>query len=244
MTRMTLRKISEMSKINKKALLDLDNILQNYKTAEDITLLDRIAKDLNIEEYIADHKAMYFNNVTQQCNHPVYIEECVLALNVFEGCCYADLSLKEKRIALVTALFRKTKKSAMVEKFRKHNTLTSSTQIEERDIFIAAVLNLHSKKAKPTKKDTVMRMVLWDARFMNLYSKDFNASDYLYELFNDLEVTEPSISFQMTKLLNSEYFTNWARLKAYKLNWPSVVKSIFNHMPEVKRVLVESRRLW
>ena len=96
MTRMTLRKISEMSKINKKALLDLDNILQNYKTAEDITLLDRIAKDLNVEEYIADHKAIYFNNVTQQCNHPVYIEECVLALNVFEGCCYADLSLKEK----------------------------------------------------------------------------------------------------------------------------------------------------
>jgi hypothetical protein len=87
-------------------------------------------------------------------------------------------------------------------------------------------------------------MVLWDARFMNLYSKDFNAKDYLYELFNDLEVTEPSISFQMTKLLNTDYLTNWGRLKAYKLNWPLVVKNIFSHMPEVKKVLVESRGLW
>ena len=233
---MTLRKISEMSKINKKEQLDLDIILQNYKTADDLSLIDILAVDLNIEEYVSDHKSIYTNDHTVACTHPTYIEDIIYALNVFEGCCYANLSTAEKKISVVAALFKQTKKAVFLSLFDEHKPPQTDVQKEYRQLFIKEVIKLHSKKSKPTKKDTVMAMVLWDAKSMNLYHKDFDAFGYLYTLFFSLEKTEPSVAFQMSKLLNAEYVTNWAKLKAYKLNWPQVVKNIFTRMPDVKEL--------
>lgn len=233
---MTLRKISEMSKINKQEQLDLDLILQNYKTADDLSLINKLAVDLNIEEYVTDHKSIYTKDLTSTCTHPSYIEDIIYALNVFEGCCYTNLSLAEKKISVTAALFKQTKKAAFLSLFQEHKPLPTDVQKQFKQLFIQEVVKLHSKKSKPTKKDTVMAMVLWDAKNMNLYHKDFDAFGYLYTLFFSLEKTEPSVAFQMSKLLNAEYVTNWAKLKAYKLNWPHVVKNIFTRMPKVKEL--------
>lgn len=243
MTRMTLRKMSEMTKKPKKVVFDYTPILQNYQTAFDLDLLNRIALDLDIVPYLEAHRKVYCMDA--ECNHPAYIYDRTLALNVFEGCCYNDLTLKEKKLAVVAALFRQTKKPTVMEKVLDE-LVTNNGDVADLDelTFIDSVIAMNSRKKKPVKTDTVMRMVLWDAKYMHLYNPKLNPVDYLTELFSDKDLTDPSVSFQMTKLINAEYMTNWARLKAHKLNWPMIVKDIFKNMPQVKETLMSTRRLW
>lgn len=232
-------------KQNKETAFDYASLLATYSTANDTSLIHRVFKDLNLDRYLILHKELCketpgYKPIDQHRDY-VYV------LNVFEGCCWNDLSLSEKKLAIVAALFKPFKKKVVISKVISsyHEDGKELTQHLDTDIkhldFLNAFMLVLGRKTKPTKTDTVMRMVLWDARNMYMYGPNFDSKQFLIELFADKDLTDPSISYQMAKISNNEYTTNWARLKAHKLNWPNRVKVIFKDMAEVKAAYMSER---
>jgi hypothetical protein len=226
----------------KREIFNYDVLMEQYRTAEDHNLMERLLIELGLELFGRAHADIYC--LWTECHHPQYIRDRIYALNVFEGCCYSNLSLKEKRLAVAAALFKSVGKVKAREIIKKHTAcdhITHTAQSLDKDVFIENLLSLVQKKTKPKSSDLVIAMVLWDAGHMYLYNKDIDKIQFLCDLFSDKELTEPSVNLQIGKLINANCMTNWARIKSYKLNWPFVVKDIFKHMPTVKQLLMAQR---
>jgi hypothetical protein len=222
---MTLREMSEMGKQHKKSTVNYTELTKSYKTGHDISLLDTIASDLDLIDYIKAHKKIYC--LDAHCVHPNYRLDIIYALNVFEGCQHYDLTLKEKKLAIIAALFRNIKKSTVTSNvYRQLQQDGRSIDVKDIDI-LDTVFHLNKRKTKPSKNDTVISMILWDARYMYLYNPDLNRLDYLLEVFQGKEVNELAASYMARKIINIEFTTNWGRLKAFKLNWSDVVINIY-----------------
>jgi hypothetical protein len=238
MTRIKLRNMTRQEP-KKKEAFNYDVLMEQYRTAEDHNLMERLLIELDLELFGRAHADIYC--LWTDCLHPQYIRDRIYALNVFEGCCYNNLSLKEKRLAVAASLFKSVGKTKAREVIKKHTAcghISHSNQLLDNETFVENLLNLVHRKAKPKSSDLVIAMVLWDARHMYLYNKDIDKIQFLCDLFSDKELTEPSVNLQITKLVNANCMTNWARIKSYKLNWPSVVKDIFKHIPTVKKLLM------
>jgi hypothetical protein len=216
---------SKRKSVNK--TFDYTSLLVNYSLAFDHNNLNILMVDLDLKYVLTA-----FNNLTAKdilkFKWPGIEAVKEYALNVFEGCCYSEMTLKEKKLTVVAALFR----FAKVNKARKLilaelNRVNKATESELE--FIEEALKLSLSRSKPAKNSFTVKHVLWDAINMHLYNPNMGIDVYLYNLVK----TDKNLALEKSTLLKTEAITNWAKVKHFKLDWPARIKHIFGSLDKL-----------
>lgn len=201
---------------------------------------------VNHPEYLQEIIEMYgcvkyFNKYLQHLGYSKFKDALVnkpienmakYILLCFEGAVYCNLDNAEIKQLLLISLFRynQSAKEATYRFDEIHNALDEKHQlsVEKEDYILAAL-----KGIKETTKDQTLRVILDSAIMLPFHLAEDSQLEHIQDLVNQeyskTNYRDPDNKLMFTvvtgKLIAVQFKTNWAKIRAFKINWPELIKT-------------------
>lgn len=213
---------------NDKLALSIDNMT----THQEISLVRELISNYGLTAYIKLILDEYkFKSIEESYEHSHFKFRYIHMLLAYEAAIYQRLNNFELKQLLVIAFFinRQYEQKAYDMFMYYHEQLKPTQRLpnEMLDVIVPLI------KKKINKERSIFAKIMKDILVMVPYSVDENFKKEQYEILIDYErdygraQTETRsylIHDVFNRLFQQQWLTRWAELKAYKLNWPEVLK--------------------
>ena len=242
----------------------VEQAVLSHRLAEYPQLAEQLFSDLGLDYYYKQfmETAFPFRSEGKQVYHGI-AHSLQVALNCYEGALHQHFTTREKKMALVAGLYHDANHTqgeqcdasnihfalASLRSANDHCPEHQRFKPEELQVMVEAIrLTEYPYKVKDTKHP--LGRLLRDADAMTLYTED---PDLLLDLFQGLinEINTPLgwrtnqgatmeefCQRQSEFVTRQQWNTQWAKMKAFKRNWPQAGRRLI-HMLQVS-----ARRGW